>query len=175
MKGTFHAHVSLKHTQFRLAAQDLKSMSKYRHFTHRPDCECNRLFTTSLTRSAVSRYLGLFFHDFEHTFHVSAHALVPFERVTMWRRLICVQPKWLGPFSLHQIRWRCPPDISPVTFDHDDLFELPPFGEASSLFSYPVTAMQDHCCNLAFPHGLPRTAAAVRGDRTLCSQSGHAT
>src|SRR6266852_4367097 len=83
--------------------------------------------------------------------------------------------KWLGPFSLHQIWWRCPPDISPVTFDHDDLFELPPFGEASSLFSYPVTAMQDHCCNLAFPHGLPRTAAAFRGGRTLCSRSGRAT
>src|SRR5882724_5290641 len=81
--------------------------------------------------------------------------------------MICVQPKWLGPFSLHQIWWRCPPDISPVTFDHDDLFELPPFGEASSLFSYPVTAMQDHWCNLAFPHGLPRTAAAFRGGRTL--------
>src|SRR6266478_7683576 len=44
-----------------------------------------RLFTTSLTRSAVSRYLGLFFHDFERTFHVSAQALVPFERVTMLR------------------------------------------------------------------------------------------
>jgi hypothetical protein len=44
------------------------------------------LFTTSLMTSAVSRYLGLFFHDFEHTFHVSAHALVPFERVTMLRR-----------------------------------------------------------------------------------------
>jgi hypothetical protein len=30
--------------------------------------------------------LELFFHDFEHTFHVSAHALVPFERVTILRR-----------------------------------------------------------------------------------------
>jgi len=28
--------------------------------------------------------------------------------------------------------------------DHDDLFE-PPFGEAGSLFSYAVTAVQDHC------------------------------
>ena len=43
-------------------------------------------FTTSLTRSAVSRYLGLFFHDFEHTFHVSAQALDPFGRVTILRR-----------------------------------------------------------------------------------------
>src|ERR1700686_4717959 len=76
------------------------------------------------------------------------------------------------PVFTASIWWRCPPDISPVTFDHDDLFELPPFGEASSLFSYPVTAMQDHCCYLAFSHGLPRTAAAVRGDRTLCSRSG---
>jgi DNA modification methylase len=47
---------------------------------------CEYLFTTSLTRSAVSRYLGLFFHDFEHTFHVSAQALVAFERVTILRR-----------------------------------------------------------------------------------------
>jgi 2,4-dienoyl-CoA reductase-like NADH-dependent reductase (Old Yellow Enzyme family) len=30
--------------------------------------------------------LGLFFHDFRYTFHVSAHALVPFERVTILRR-----------------------------------------------------------------------------------------
>jgi len=43
-------------------------------------------FPSAITRSAVSRYLGLFFHDFEHTFQVSAHALVPFERVTILRR-----------------------------------------------------------------------------------------
>jgi hypothetical protein len=59
------------------------------------------------------------------------------------------------PVFTSSIWWRCPPDISPVTFDHDDLFELPPFGEASSLFSYPVTAMQDHCCNLASRMGFP--------------------
>jgi hypothetical protein len=29
---------------------------------------------------------GCFFHDFEHTFHVSAPALVPFEGVTILRR-----------------------------------------------------------------------------------------
>src|ERR1700732_451260 len=51
-----------------------------------PIDERYRLVTTSLTRSAVSRYLGLFFYDFEHTFHVSAQALVPFERVTILRR-----------------------------------------------------------------------------------------
>ena len=34
-----------------------------------------------------------------------------------------------------------PPDISPITMDHDDLFELPPFGEAGGLFSHPVTAL----------------------------------
>jgi hypothetical protein len=39
----------------------------------------------------------------------------------------------------------CPPDISPITYDHDDLFELPAIGEAGSLFTYPVTAAQDHC------------------------------
>jgi hypothetical protein len=31
------------------------------------NCGLLRLFTTSLTRSATSRYLGLFFHDFKHT------------------------------------------------------------------------------------------------------------
>ena len=51
-----------------------------------PVDERYRLFTTSLTRSVVSRYLGLFFHDFEHTFHVSAQALDPFGRVTILRR-----------------------------------------------------------------------------------------
>jgi len=63
---------------------------------------CNRLITTSLTRSAVSRYLGLFFHDFEHTSHVRAHALVPFEGSNDLASMICVQPNGLGPFSLHQ-------------------------------------------------------------------------
>ena len=43
------------------------------------------------------------------------------------------------------------------TFDHDDLFELPPFGEASSLFNKPVTATLDHWRSLAFRHELPRT------------------
>jgi hypothetical protein len=55
-------------------------------YTHNLGTECKRLFTTSLTTSAVSRYLGLFFHDFEHTFYVSAHALVPFEGVMILRR-----------------------------------------------------------------------------------------
>jgi hypothetical protein len=45
------------------------------------------------------------------------------------------------PVSLHQFGGVAPPDITPVTFDHADLFELPPFGEASSLFNNPVTAM----------------------------------
>ncbi len=49
-------------------------------------CECYGDVSTSLMTSAVSRYLGLFFHDFEHTFHVSAQALVLFERVTILRR-----------------------------------------------------------------------------------------
>ena len=46
----------------------------------------DKFFTPSLTTSAVSRYLGLFFHDFEHTSQVSAPALVPFEGVTILRR-----------------------------------------------------------------------------------------
>src|ERR1700724_3274713 len=34
------------------------------------DYRCKGDVTTSLTTSAVSRYLGLLFHDFEYTFHV---------------------------------------------------------------------------------------------------------
>ena len=36
--------------------------------------------------------------------------------------------------SLHQLRC-CPPDISPITCDHDDVFELPAIEEAGSLFT----------------------------------------
>ena len=49
--------------------------------------------------------------------------------------------------------------------DHDDLFELPPFGEAGSLFSYPVTArgrttvVIRHTC-MGFP-ALPQLSAAT--------------
>jgi hypothetical protein len=39
----------------------------------------------------------------------------------------------------------CPPAISPITYDHDDVFKLPgPCREAGSLFTYPVTLPQDH-------------------------------
>src|ERR1700730_17541372 len=89
--------------------------------------------------------------------------------------MICVQPNGSARFHFirfggraHQTSLRSSSIM--MTYSNS-----PPFGEASSLFSYPVTAMQDHGCNLAFPHGLPRTAAAVRGGRTLCSQSGRVT
>src|SRR6202171_4582983 len=125
------------------------------------------MLATSLTTSAVSRYLGLFFHDLEHTFHVSAHALVSFERVT----ISCVDDlcptKWLGPFSLHQFggvahqtSLRSPSIM--MTYSNSP--------HSGRRVAYSVTRslqLQDHCCYLAFPHGLPRTAAAVRGGRTL--------
>ena len=39
----------------------------------------------------------------------------------------------------------CPPAISPITCDHDDVFKLPdPSREAGSPFSYPVTTFSDH-------------------------------
>src|SRR5271170_5528333 len=36
----------------------------------------------------------------------------------------------------------CPPAISPITYDHDDVFKLPDLSrEAGSPFSYPVTTL----------------------------------
>jgi hypothetical protein len=133
------------------------------------------LVTTSLTTSAVSRYLGLFFHVFEHTSQVSAPALVPFEGSNDAASMICVQPNGSARFHFHQfggVAHQTSLRSRSIMMTYSN---SPPFGEASSLFSCPVTAMQDHCCNLAFSHGLPRTAAAVRGGRTRCSQSGHVT
>src|SRR6266404_8852711 len=69
------------------------------------------------------------------------------------------------------------PDISPITCDHDDVFELPDSSrEAGSLFTYPVTLLQDHCCDQASPHGHYRFPAALfRDGRTLRNQSGPAS
>jgi len=61
--------------------------------------------------------LRLFFYDFEHTFHVSAPALVPFESNDL-ASMICVQPNGSARFHFINLVGRCPPDISPVTFDH---------------------------------------------------------
>jgi hypothetical protein len=46
--------------------------------------------------------------------------------------MVCVQPNGSARFHFIRFGGVAPPDISPVTFDHDDLFELPPFGEAET-------------------------------------------
>src|ERR1700694_3767621 len=50
------------------------------------------------------------------------------------------------PVFTSSVWWRCPPDISPVTFDHYDLFELPPWpllSTAAELFVVNLVAQHD--------------------------------
>src|SRR5579862_7824203 len=59
-------------------------------------------------------------------------------------------PSTLNPlFGLHD--GGCPPNISSVTTDHDDVCELP-VREAGSLFIGPVPDDVDHVTGQAFPH-----------------------
>src|SRR6516225_4879898 len=68
----------------------------------------------------------------------------------------------------------CPPNISSILTDHDEVFELPGCpGRAGSLINRPVTS--HHSRLQASPHRLPRFAASVRDDRTLGNQSRPAT
>ena len=70
----------------------------------------------------------------------------------------------------------CPPDISPITCDHDDFFELPAMGRRVAYSLDPVTMLQDHCRDQASPHGHYRFPAALFLDgRTLRNRSGHAS
>jgi hypothetical protein len=56
-----------------------------------------------------------------------------------------IQLQGLGRF-LSSLRWRNPPDISSVTFDHDVLFKLPSlWGERVTYSVDTITAGQDHC------------------------------
>src|SRR5467141_5370331 len=86
--------------------------------------------------------------------------------------MICVQPNGSARFHFirfggvaHQTSLRSPSIM--MTYSNSP--------HSGRRVAYSVTRslqLQDHCCYLAFPHGLPRTAAAVRGGRTLRSQSG---
>jgi hypothetical protein len=79
---------------------------------------------------------------------------------------------WFGPCFPFIFRC-CPPDISSINDDHDELFGLPvSYGEADCLFRGSVTAWPDYVILQASPHGLPRTA--VRDGRTRGTQSDRA-
>jgi hypothetical protein len=70
----------------------------------------------------------------------------------------------------------CPPTISSATVDHDELFELPPMGEAGNLINLPVTIVKDHSPLQVSPHEPHRSSVASgHDDRTLRNQSDRAT
>src|SRR5215471_713948 len=68
----------------------------------------------------------------------------------------------------------CPPNISSILTDHDEVFELPGYPRrAGSLINRPVTS--HHSGLQASPHRLHRFVASVRDDRTLGKQFRPAT
>ena len=95
----------------------------------------SRIFiATSLTKSATSRVFDSFFVPFAQTPALRSSA------VSFGGRCAAI----LGLFFLSNPRDSvrvtastrcCPPDISPIIPDHDDVFELPAMGEAGSPFT----------------------------------------
>ena len=137
---------------------------------------CEEDFATSLTKSASSRVFNSFFDPFAHTPPVVQSRCFLCRALRLNSRVVFpVQPT--GSVRVTSSSRCYPPDISPITGDHDDFFELPDSSrEAGSLFTYPVTLLQDHCCDQASPHGhylFP--AAPFRDGRTLRNQFPHAT
>ena len=132
-------------------------------------------FSTSLTKSASSRVFNSFFIPFGHTPTVVQPRCFRLSAAPQFS--VCffpVQPT--GSVRVTSSTRCCPPDISPITCDHDDVFELPAIGEAGSLFTYPVTLLQDHCRDQASPHRHYRFPAVLfRDGGTLGNQSGHAS
>jgi len=55
------------------------------------------VFDISNDAGRVKRF-EILFHDFLHTYHVSADALVPFERITIFARCVVSNPMARGPF-----------------------------------------------------------------------------
>ena len=88
---------------------------------------CEEDFATSLTKSATSRVFDSFFVPFAQTPALRSPA------VSFGGRCAAI----LGLFFLSNPRDSvrvtsstrcCPPDISPIIPDHDDVFELPAIG-----------------------------------------------
>ena len=135
----------------------------------------NPLFSTSLTKSASSRVFSSFFIPFAHTPTVAQSRFFSGRCAAILGLFFPVQPT--GSVRVTSSTRCCPPDISPITCDHDDFFELPDnCGRRVAYSLDPVTALQDHCCDQASPHGHYRFPAALFLDgRTLGNQSGHAS
>jgi len=133
------------------------------------------LFSTSLTKSATSRVFSSFFNSFHTDSYIVQSRC--FLRRAMRRNSRIVLP--VQPTSSVRVTSStrcCPPDISPIIPDHDDVFELPCKGRRVAYSVDPVTAAQDHCRDQASPHGHYRLPAApFRDGRTLGNQSGHAS
>jgi hypothetical protein len=93
------------------------------------------LFSTSLTKSASSRVFGVFFYFFRT--HLCSRAVPLFSRTgdaPQFSSSLPCPTYELGP--CHFIVSVCPPNISPITCDHDEVFKLPgPCREAGSLFT----------------------------------------
>ena len=92
------------------------------------------LFATSLTKSASSRVFNSFFIPFAHTPTVVQSRFFSGRCAAILGLFFPVQPT--GSVRVTSSSRCCPPDISPITCDHDDVFELPDGSrEAGSLFS----------------------------------------
>ena len=91
-------------------------------------------FTTSLTKSASSRVFNSFFIPFAHTPTVVQSRFFSGRCAAILGLFFPVQPT--GSVRVTSSSRCCPPDISPITCDHDDVFELPDGSrEAGSPFS----------------------------------------
>jgi hypothetical protein len=135
-----------------------------------------RDFSTSLTKSASSRVFNsvLFFSD---TLPQLCSPVV-FRSSAAPQFSVCffpVQPT--GSVRVTSSTRCCPPDISPIIPDHDDVFRTPRnWGRRVTHSVNPVTAPQDHCCDQASPHRHYRFPAVLfRDGTTLGNQSGHAS
>jgi hypothetical protein len=76
---------------------------------------CNAV---SLTTPAVSRVFFLLAVKFEHTFSTAHEA-------RLFRPLLFICVTLTCPARLRSSTQCCPPNISSITIDHDELFELP--------------------------------------------------
>jgi hypothetical protein len=107
----------------------------------------------------------LFGHTYSSVHEPSSSLLLPFICVTLTCSA-CFRPST-----------QCsPPNISSVTINHDELFELLLFREAGSLNHSAPATVSHHTLCLASPHRHHRfSAASVHDDRTRFRQSDPAT
>src|SRR5260221_3208792 len=119
----------------------------------------------------VKSFLGFFFClslNFEHT-SSSTREL----RLFLPLLFICVALTCSA--RLRSSTQCCPPNISSVTIDHDELFDLP-LSRGSGKPNQSSGDCSHHSAFLASPHRLHCfSAASVHDDRTRCTQFDPAT